>query len=315
MNNLLNNIQGWVHSGYAGNHLMGISDTDVALGASAGRTTAAAILQFNKAAVAPPIVNMQPAAKGSTSVVFPTWSKLGLAAEQSAGAEGADVGVTDLTSAATTVEILRQSITAQVPDLVAHGSSDDFLSQAGLVLGNSVAARFDKKIADLLDNFATTSGAATTSMSWNAIMDAVGNLEKNDAPRPYNAMFHPLQVYGSQGISAELGSIATEQSHGALSGGNALGNQFAQAGFVASIGGVNIYTSPQVAGSSDHHTGAIFAKTAISVGFVDQGGGSFIQVESDRNVLGASTVLAANGYFEAIETVDLHGVTMNTETS
>tara|TARA_R110002020_G_C16269197_1_gene770980 strand:+ start:680 stop:1624 length:945 start_codon:yes stop_codon:yes gene_type:complete len=314
MNNLLNNLQGYVMGGYAGNHLMGISDTDVALGASAGRTTAAAILQFNKAAVAPAIVNMQPAQKGSVSVVFPTWSKLGLAAESSAGAEGADVAVSDLTSAATTVEILRQSITAQVPDLVTHGSSDNILAQAGLVLGNSVAARFDKKVADLLDNFATTAGAATTSMSWNDIMDAVGNLEKNDAPRPYSAMFHPLQVYGSQGLSNELGSIASDQGIGALNG-TSVGEQLASAGFVASIGGVNIYTSPQVAGSSDHHTGAIMAKTAISVGYIDQGGGSFIQVESDRNVLGASTVLAANGYFEAIETVDLHGVTMNTETS
>ena len=294
---------------------MGITDTDVAVGASSGVTTAAAILQLNKAAVAPALLNMQQAASGAVSVTFPTWTKLGLAAESSAGAEGADVAVTDLQSVATTVEILRQSITAQVTDLVAHGSNGNMLAQAGLVLGNSVAARFDKKIADLLDNFATTAGAATTSMSWNDIMNAVGSLEKNDAPRPFAAMFHPLQVWGSQGISSELGSVATEQSKGAFSGGNAVGNEFASAGFVASIGGVNIYTSPQVAGSSDHHTGAIFAKTALSVGYIDQGGGSFIQVQSARNILGASTLISANGYFEAIETVDLHGVTMNTETS
>jgi hypothetical protein len=312
---LLNNLQGYTQNGYAGNHLMGISDTDVALGAAAGRTTAAAIVQFNKAAVAPPLVTMAAAAKGATSVVFPAWDKVALAAEDSAGAEGGDTAVTDLASTAFTVEILRQSITAQVTDLVTHGSSDNILAQAGMVLGNSVAARFDKKIADLLDNFATTAGAATTSMTWNDIMDAVGNLEKNDAPRPFSAMFHPLQVWGSQGISAELGSTVTEQSRGAFSGGNDVGSQFASAGFVSSIGGVNIYTSPQVAGTSDHHTGAIFAKTALAMGFIDQGAGSFIQVESDRNVLGASTVLAANGYFEAIETVDLHGVTMNTETS
>ena len=315
MYHLLNKLQGFVQNGYAGNHLMGISDTDVALGASGGITTGAAIVQFNKAAVAPSLVNMQAAAKGAVSVSFPTWTKLGVAAEIGVGGEGADTAVTDLASAATTVEILRQSITAQVTDLVAHGSNDNILAQAGLVLGNSVAARFDKKIADLLDNFATTAGAATTSMSWNDIMDAVGNLEKNDAPRPFSAMFHPLQVWGSQGISAELGSIASEQSKGAFSGGSAVGQQFASAGFVASIGGVNIHTSPQVAGSSDHHTGAIFAKTALSVGFIDFGGGNFIQVESDRNILGASTVISANGYFEAVETVDLHGVTMNTETS
>ena len=60
---LLNNIRSFAQNGYAGNHAMGISDTDVALGAAAGRTTAAAIVQFNKAAVAPSLVNMQPAAK------------------------------------------------------------------------------------------------------------------------------------------------------------------------------------------------------------------------------------------------------------
>ena len=51
MNNLINNIQGWVHNGYAGNHLMGITDTDIAVGQSAGVVTASAIVQFNKASV------------------------------------------------------------------------------------------------------------------------------------------------------------------------------------------------------------------------------------------------------------------------
>ena len=92
MNHLLNNIQGFVMGGYAGNHRMGITDTDVAVGAASGITTASAILQFNKVAVAPATITMGAAAKGSTSVSFPEWSKVtaGDVENDSAGGEGGE---------------------------------------------------------------------------------------------------------------------------------------------------------------------------------------------------------------------------------
>jgi len=319
MNNLINNIQGWVHNGYAGNHLMGISDTDVAVGQSSGVVTASAIVQFNKASVTPSLITMQEAPSGSINVSFPEWSKVAASSvtENSAGAEGADTAATDLTSVANSVEVLRKSITAQVTDLVAHGSSDAYLVQSGQVLGNAVAAKFDKDVCAAFDNFATVKGTATDGVKFLDIMDALASLEANDAPRPYSAVLHPLQMYGSFGLSNEFGISAQQGSNGAFNGGHAsaVGDQFMGAGFVTSIAGINFFTSPQVLANSDTHKGGIFASTAIGAGVVNMSGGSFIEVNTERNELGASTILACNGYYAITELVDLHGVEITTETS
>ena len=315
---LLNNIQGFVQNGYAGNHLMGISDTDVAVGASAGVTTASAIVQFNKAAVAPATITMGAAAKGSINVSFPEWSKVAVSSvtNNSAGAEGADTAVTDLTSVANTVEVLRNSITAQLPDLVLHGSNDAILVQAGQVLGNAVAAEFDANVCALFDAFATSKGASTEGLRWLDVMDAVASLETNDAPRPYSAVLHPQQMYGSFGLSNELGQVAAVNgSNGAFAGGSSASEQFMQAGFVTSLAGINFYTSPQVADGSDstEKKGAIYSNTALGCGYIDFGGGNFIQIETQRQAAEAGTDIVANGYWEIAETVDLHGVEIFTE--
>ena len=319
MNHLLNNIQGFVMGGYAGNHLMGISDTDVAVGAASGVTTASAIVQFNKAAVAPATITMGSAAKGSINVSFPEWSKVavGSVTNNSAGAEGADTAVTDLTSVANTVEVLRNSITAQLPDLVVHGSGDDILVQAGQVLGNAVAAEMDANICALFDGFATSKGT-DDSLRFIDIMDALASLETNDAPRPYSAVLHPQQMYGSFGLSNDLAITQTASSTGAFAHGGAsfVGDQFYKAGFVSSLAGIDFYTSPQVIdGATGRKKGAVYSKTAIGVGYIDFGGGNFIELKTERNELGASTNLVANGYWAVSELVDLHGVEIHTEIS
>ena len=52
MNHLLNKLQGWTQNGSMGNDLMANTDVGVAAG-GLGKTIAAAIVQFNKAAVTP----------------------------------------------------------------------------------------------------------------------------------------------------------------------------------------------------------------------------------------------------------------------
>jgi len=295
---------------------MAVTDVGVAAG-GLGKTVAAAIVQFNKAAVAPPTITMVPAPSGSNTVAIPVYSKVAVGSVQNSasGAEETTGSAASITTAAVSLEVLRNNIFAQVTDLAAHGNSDALMVNAGRILGNAVAAEFDNHVCNLLDNFATTAGAATTTLNFNQVMDAVASLEKNDAPRPYSAVLHPLQVWGSFGISAEVGTTVSEQSLGAFSGGSSVGDDFRRAGFVTTIGGVNFYTSPQVIGSSDHHTGAIFAKTALGCGYIDFGGGNFIQLEQQRQAQEAAQDIVANGYWAVAETVDLHGVTLNTETS
>ena len=182
-------------------------------------------------------------------------------------------------------------------------------------MGNAVATQFDNTAATFIDDFATIVGADTTGMSMAVLFDAVAALEKNDAPRPYSCVLHPLSVWGSYGLTNELSTTQTNESSTSLTGTSVVGDQIRTAGFISTLGGVNIYSSSQVVGSSDYHRGGCFAKTAIGCGYIDLGGGNFIQIESSRNAPYASTEITCNAYFGMDETVDLHGVTIKCETS
>ena len=297
-----------------------MANTDVGIAAGGlGKTIAAAIVQFNKAAVTPNTVSMAPAAAGSNVVQFPIYAKLGVSdvTNEATGDEDTEVAATSITTAATNVEVLRNHINARVTDLAAHGNNDALMVNAGQVLGNAVAAEFDANICALYDGFATSKGT-DDSLRFIDIMDAVASLETNDAPRPYSAVLHPQQMYGSFGLSNDLALTQTSSSTGAFAHGGAIsvGEQFYNSGFVTSIAGISFFTSPQVIdGATGRKKGAIYSKTAIGAGYIDFGGGNFIQLETERNALGASTNLVANGYWAVSELVDLHGVEIHTEIS
>ena len=297
-----------------------MANTDVGIAAGGlGKTIAAAIVQFNKAAVTPMTVTMAAAATGSNTVQFPVYTKLGVSdvTNEATGDEDTEVAATSITTAATNVEILRNHINARVTDLAAFGNADALMVNAGQVLGNAVAAEFDANICALFDGFATSKGT-DDSLRFIDIMDAVASLETNDASRPYSAVLHPQQMYGSFGLSNELALTATSSSVGAFAHGGAssIGEQFYGAGHVTSLAGIDFFTSPQVIdGSTGRKKGAIYSKSAIGAGYMDFGGGNFIELRTERNELGASTNLVANGYWAASELVDLHGVEIHTEIS
>ena len=297
-----------------------MANTDVGIAAGGlGKTIAAAIVQFNKAAVTPATISMAAAVRGSNTVQFPVYAKLAVSAveNEATGDEDTEVAATSITTAATNVEVLRNHINARVTDLAAYGNSDALMVNAGQVLGNAVAAEFDANICALYDGFATSKGS-DDSLRFLDIMDAVASLETNDAARPYSAVLHPQQMYGAFGLSNELSTTAVSSSVGAFAHGGAINvaDQFYSAGFVTNIAGISFYTSPQVIdGSTGRKKGAIYSKTALGAGFIDFGGGNFIQLATERNELGASTNLVANGYWAAGELVDLHGVEIHTEIS
>ena len=298
---------------------MAVTDVGVAAG-GLGKTVAAAIVQFNKAAVTPKTLTMVPAVSGSNTVAIPVYSKMAASTvtNSASGAEETTGSAASITSAAVTLEVLRNNVYAQVTDLAAHGNSDALMVNAGRILGNAVAAEFDNHTCALFDGFATSKGTSTEGLRWLDIMDAVASLEANDAPRPYSAVLHPQQMYGTFGLSNELGQVAAVNgSNGAFAGGSSASEQFMGAGFVTSLAGINFYTSPQVADGSDstEKKGAIYAKTALGCGYIDFGGGNFIQIETQRQAAEAGTDIVANGYWEIAETVDLHGVEIFTEIS
>ena len=297
---------------------MAYTDTDVATGAL-GLAVGGAIVQFNKVAVMPSLINMVPCPKGAVTARVPVYTKLGISNVETAaaGAEGA-ANQEVITTTPVDIEVLRNHIDVMITDLAAHGNNDALMVNAGQAIGNAVALEFDSQcLTGRVDEFATTVGANTTGMSMAKLFTAVAKLEENSAPRPYACVLHPLNMWGDFGITNEMGSVAAvNESNGALSGGNAVGSALSTAGFVANLGGVSIFTSPStsIADGAGTSQGGVFAKTAIACAYIDFGGGNFVQLESQRDADLAGTELVANGYFAFGETVDLHGVTLLNET-
>ena len=301
-----------------------VSDVGVSAG-GLGTAIASAIVQFNKANVTQNCITMSAAPQGTSTVKFPIYTKHDVThadygvKNMASGAEETDANLTSIETTAVSLEVLRNAIRAEITDLAAHGNADALLVNAGRQLGNDIAREFDINVCALFDGFATSKGTSTDGLKFLDLMDAVASLESNDAPRPYHGIFHPSQIYGSFGLSNEFGSTAVNGSNGAFGGASAdiPADQYMGAGFVTSLAGINIYTTTAVpnGGDATEKKGAVMSETAIGCGYIDFGGGNFMQMTQEREEVQAKTVLVANGYYAVAELVDLHGVEMHTEIS
>jgi|TARA_R100001443_G_C3353474_1_gene177354 hypothetical protein len=301
-----------------------VTDVGVAAG-GLGTAVAAATVQFNKAAVMPNLIQMVAAPSGVNTVKFPVYTKHDPTHadhgvdEQASGAEETIANLTNIETTAVSCEVLRRAIRAEITDLSAHGNDDALMVNAAAQLGNDVARKFDVELLDLMDNFSNAVGQ-DDALTFLIFMDAIATLEANDAPRPYNAVLHPQQVYGSYGLAQEFSNMATP----AFSGGGAFAgqasdsikNQFQTVGLVTNVAGVGIYTTTAVLdGATGRKEGGMFSKAAIGCGYIDFGGGSFIQMATEREEAYAKTTLVANAYYAGAELVDAYGVEIDTEVS
>lgn len=278
-----------------------------------GKVVASAIVQFHTANVVAPLITGQACPPGTNVAQFPVYEQEALAGitTSASGAEEAAGSSVAIETNAVSAEVLRNNIYTEVTDIASHGNADALLVNVGRVLGNAVAAHFDEEACALFDGFDTAVGGSTTHMSTAVLFAAVAELEAASAPRDYSGVLHPTQMWGAWGLSVDLGDATNA---GALAGG-ATGEQFRNAGFATRVAGINLYTSPQVPATSDQHKGGIFSSSALGYGYIDQGGGSFIQIETDRNAPAAATQVVCNGYFNVVELADAHGVEVHTETS
>jgi len=292
-----------------------VTDVGVAAG-GLGKTIAAAIVQFQKANVLSPCVTMVPAANGTNVVQFPIYTKHDVTSgtygvgNLASGAEETAATLTSMETTAISAEVLRNAIRAEISDLAAYGNSDALLVNTGQVLGNDIAKEFDINVCALFDSFSATSNDTTNGISFNDIWQAVALLEAADAPRPYHCVLHPKQMWGAFGLSKETNSLA---GGGTFAAGTNKGNeQFFGAGFIQELGGVRFYTSPSVDVTSDNACGAIFSQAALGVGYIDFGGGNFVQLTSERDESTAKTIVVANGYWEEKVLVNGYGVEIKT---
>ena len=122
-----------------------------------GTAVAAAIVQFNKAAVMPSLITMSAAPAGTTTVRFPVYTKHDVThadygvKNMADAAEDTIANLTNIETTAVDCKVLRNAIRAEITDLAAYGNADALLTNAGRQLGNDMNSIQKRKKPYTLD--------------------------------------------------------------------------------------------------------------------------------------------------------------------
>jgi hypothetical protein len=173
--------------------------------------------------------------------------------------EGTDASNNELTTGAATATATEQGLMATVTDRLQSASLADAMQAAAATLGRSVGERIEDLFCALYDDFSNVTGTTTADLTVAQFLAAISALEQRDAPGPYVAVLHPVQVG-----DLRTGIQATSNQHYAANPNSSVdepmeGGKPAPA---TSLFGVPIYTTNSVvtANAGADRAGAIFSK-------------------------------------------------------
>ena len=260
------------------------------------------MIHFSKANVLLPLVMVEQRDKADT-VTFPVYN-LGSNTVTSSDvashtqSDSSDIGAKQLDSVKKTVTLSMSSIRGPVADESVLSNANDVTGIAGQLVGNAMAAFVDKSIAANFDNFSTAVDGSSAGIKVDHIFTALGTLQANAAPAPYSLCHNPKAIYGSFGLSNDL--VTSNQFGGSPSSQD----DMLKTGFLGTLAGVDIYTTPEVAISSDVAKGAVFSKMAIGFAYA----GELMRVEIERDAKKLKTDYIGSIFSGSVELADTYGI-------
>jgi len=261
-----------------------------------------AMVHFSKANVCLPLVMVESRDKADT-VTFPVYN-LGSNTVTSADvgthseSDSSDIGATQLDSVKKTVTLDMFSIRVPVHDEAVLSNANDITGIAGELVGNAVAAKVDSLIVANFDNFSGTANDTTNGISVDDLFSALGQLQANAAPAPYSMCHNPRAIYGSLGLSNDL--VTSNQFGGSPSSQD----DMLRTGFIGTLAGMDIFTSPEISISSNNAIGAVFSKMAI--GFAHAG--ELMRMEVERDAKKLKTDYIGSIFCGSVELADTYGI-------
>lgn len=220
--------------------------------------------------------------------------------------EGTEVANTALTSASVTGTAAEIGIMATVTDVLevsdipaAHGAR---LKQLGRALGDKV----DVDITALFSGFSTAVGATTVNITLANLLDAIYNLEVNDAAGLGSlvAVLHPRQTADLRTeLEADAASIYVGKSDKSISK--------AMAGYFGNWFGIDIFHSTNVptANAAADRAGGLFVRD-YALGMVQKWAA---RVEAMRWPPIRGFVLVATAMYGVFEVEDAAGIDVTTD--
>jgi len=225
-------------------------------------------------------------------------------------AEGTDLsGDSDadqaISTGGVTISIGEVGIMTNVTDLARVSSASNVIADVGKLFGAAIAAKMDK---DLIANFANFTGGVGSTADGGAgtltaatIFKGIAQLRNAGVPTTGMAcVINPMVAYDlKSSMTSTFGGHAGD-----------LSNEAMKTGYVGTIGGVAIYESSHVTGTSGDFVGGMFHKDALALAMMQD-----IKIEVERNASLRADELVATAVYGTNELFDTYGVRVNADSS
>lgn len=240
-------------------------------------------------------------------ITIPVWNQSThtlTSADMGAHTEGSDAQVRGLTSQKKTGTLDVYSFYVPAHLEAEESNLENIAQRIGKIGAATVGAKIDALITALFSGFTgNEAGTSTVAISVDQWFNAISKLKVDGAPAPYNAVLNPAQIWGDNGISADL--VTSNQ----FGGTPMKQDEMLTNGGIGTLAGVGVYATNEVAQSSSASEGLMFSKEAMAFGYVNP----LIRVEYEREgkKLRDDFVFALNAV--AFELVDNYGCTLHTK--
>ena len=236
-------------------------------------------------------------AGGGNSVEVPIYSAVSAAAVN----EATDLSNTAVNPSSVTITASEVGIMTTLTDLARNSASRNVASDIGRLFGEAIAKKIDTDLTALFDGFSTSVGGAGTELTVAKIFEAAATLRQSGVPAPYYGVFNPKVIYN---VKKSLTNTFVNPNGGDLQ------NEAMRTGFIGQIGGVQIFETSNVDGTTDTDNckGGVFSQDALGLAMMQD-----LKIETQRDASLRADEIVATAVYGVSELHDSYGIEMLNE--
>ena len=215
--------------------------------------------------------------------------------------EATDLSNTAINPSSVTITASEVGIMTTLTDLARNSASRNVASDIGKLFGEAIAKKIDTDLTALFDGFSTSVGGAGTELTIAKIFEAAATLRQSGVPSPYYGVFNPKAIYN---VKKSLTNTFVNPNAGDLQ------NEAMKTGFIGQIGGVKIFETSNVDGTSDTDNckGGVFARDAMGIAMMQD-----LKLETQRDASLRADEIVATAVYGVSELHDSYGIEMLSE--
>ena len=231
------------------------------------------------------------------SVEVPIYASVSAAAVS----EASDLSNTAVNQSSVTITASEVGIMTTLTDLARNSASRNVASDIGRLFGEAIAKKIDTELTALFDGFSTSVGGAGTELTVAKIFEAAATLRQAGVPAPYYGVFNPKVIYN---VKKSLTNTFVNPNGGDLQ------NEAMRTGFIGQIGGVQIFETSNVDGTTDTDNckGGVFSQDALGLAMMQD-----LKIETQRDASLRADEIVATAVYGVSELHDSYGIEMLNE--